>query len=38
MKMIGVDLNKDIDDLDLVIGMSKIIDYLLKERDNQTKH
>jgi len=33
MKMIGVDdFNKDIDDLDLLIGMSKIIDHLLKEK------
>ena len=39
MKMMGVeDFNKEIDDLDLVIGMSKIIDYLLKEKDNDTKH
>ena len=32
MKIMGIeDLNKDIDDLDLVLGMSAIIDHLLKE-------
>lgn len=33
MKIMGVeDFNKDITDLDLVMAMSKIIDYLLKDK------